>query len=330
MTLTTRTSRLALIALVLLHQACKKDTDNGPSSGGGGTGPGPGPGGNGLVTSWSPTKPYPDDVITFTGGPFNTAPAQNTVTSNGQTFDILSVSATQLVVQPPAGWAPFTGGYSAVYVNSGTAADTIPYLYWKRPFNLMHFEDNLDQVFSGAPARAGDSVLFNLTGATPAGMSMSLNGQIISAPFAVDSGFYCTIGFRIPLNFASGTDEATVESALLSATNADGRSDTLTITFAPTPDMRLEGIELLGGGTSFSISAMNAGGQVLNFRVFGRYLHSTTPWSLSGPSPATGTLGVGGYPNEAFVVVNPVNMQPGSYTLAIPGTGISYGFTFTP
>jgi hypothetical protein len=38
---------------------------------------------------------------------------------------------------------------------------------------------------------------------------------------------------------------------------------------------------------------------------------------------------VGGYPNEAFVVVNPVSMSPGAYTLTVGGTFISYSFSLT-
>jgi hypothetical protein len=316
-------------AIAVSFVACKKDDDPAPSSGGGGTNGG-GTNGTGPFTAWSPLKPYPDDVITLSGGPFNTNAAQNTVSALGDAFTIVSVSATQLQVRPPADFAPTSGGFSNLYIQSGNSYDTIPYLYWKRPMDLRTLDDNVDQIFFGSPARAGDSVAFNASGCTPTGMSMSLNGQSIPGPFAVDSAYYCTIGFRIPLSFGSGTDESTLTNAVLRATNADGRTDTLTIAFAPTPDMRIDGIELLGGGSSFSISQMNSNGQVLNFIVEGRYLHSTAPWTLTGPSPANGTLGVGGYPNEVPLVVNPVSMQPGAYNLSVPGIGNSYGFTLTP
>jgi hypothetical protein len=318
-------------SLLLVIASCKKDDDTPPATGGGGgNGGGGGTNGTGLVTAWSPLKPYPDDVITLSGGPFNTNAAQNTVSALGDAFTIVSVSATQLQVRPPADFAPTSGGFSNLYIQSGNSYDTIPYLYWKRPMDLRTLEDNVDQIFFGSPARAGDSVVFNASGCTPTGMSMSLNGQSIPGPFAVDSAYYCTIGFRIPLSIGNGTDESTLTNAVLRATNADGRTDTLTIAFAPTPDMRIDDIVLLGGGSSFSISQMNSNGQVLNFIVEGRYLHSTTPWTLTGPSPANGTLGVSGYPNEAPLVVNPVSMQPGAYYLSVPGIGNSYGFTLTP
>ena len=328
------TSIFQLAAFIALSAvACKKDDDTPPSSGGGGGGNNNGGGGNngsGLVTGWSPLKPYPDDLITLTGGTFNTDLAQNSVSALGDEFTIESVTTTQLQVRPPAGFEPTAGGFSNLYIQSGNNYDTIPYIYWKRPMDLLHLEDNVDQIFFGSPARAGDSVVFNASGCTPTGMSLSLDGQSIPGPFAVDSGYYCTIGFRIPVSLGSGTDENATTTGVLTATNADGRSDALSITWAPTPDMRIDGIELIGGGSVFSISEMNSNGQVLNFRVFGRYLHSTAPWTLSGPSAASGTLGVGGYPNEVPLVVNPVSMQPGAYNLSVQGIGNSYGFTLVP
>jgi hypothetical protein len=322
---------LSFLALSLIV-SCKKDDDNGPSGNGGGGGGGTdttGTNGNGLVTSWSPMKPYPDDVITLIGGPFNTNVAQNSVVS-GDDFDIISVSSTQLVVQPPAGWSPNTGGFSTIYIQSGTVADTLYPFYWKRPFNLMSFENNLDDWWVGAPARPGDSVMFNFTGATYSGMSVSINGQPIPGPFTVDSAFYCTVAFRIPVSMGSGDDENETTTTLMSATNADGRTDTLTIGWAPTPDMEVFGVEIMGGGTTFDQSDMIGLGQVLNIRVHGKYMHSTAPWTLSGPSPASGTLGVGGYPDEAFVVVNPVSMSPGAYTFGVQGIGNSVSFSIVP
>jgi len=317
---------LITISIAMLLGACDKD-DNAPSSSSG-TPNGVTPG-TGLITSWSPVKPYPDEAITLTGGPFNTDPADNQVTAWSTVLNVLSVSSTQLVVQAPSTFVPFTGGYTNLIVRSGNNADTIPYLYWKRPMNLLFLEDNLDQIFSGQPARAGDSVEFQGYGFTPSSMSVSLDNNPLTGPLGIDSSFYGQLRFRIPLSMASGYDESTLTTLFVSATNADGRTDTLTIPFAPTPDMRLNGIELIGGGSVFSLAQLNGGGQVLNFRVYGRYLFATTPWVLSGPSPTSGTLGVGGYPNEAFVVVNPVSMTPGAYTLTLSGTFISYSFSLT-
>ncbi len=321
-----RHSTLFTISFALLLVACKKDDNTPTPSSGGPTG---GTNGTGLITSWSPVKPYPDEVITLTGGPFNTNPAENTVRAAATLLNVLSVSSTQLVVQAPSTFVPFTGGYTNLVVNSGNNADTIPYLYWKRPMNLLFLEDNLDQTFSGQPARAGDSVQFQGYGFTPSNMSVSFNNMPMTG-LGIDSSFYGQLRFRIPLCFASGYDESTMTTAFVTATNADGRTDTLTIPFAPTPDMRLYGIELIGGGSVFSLAQLNGGGQVLNFRVYGRYLFATTPWALTGPSPTSGTLGVGGYPNETSLVVNPVSMSPGIYSLSVNGSSISYGFTLTP
>ncbi|MEZ4738578.1 MAG: hypothetical protein R2818_04285 [Flavobacteriales bacterium] len=315
------------ISFALILIGCEKDDNTPTSSSGVPTG---GTNGTGLITSWSPVKPYPDDAITLTGGPFSTDPADNVVTAWATTLNVLSVSSTQLVVQAPSTFIPFTGGYSNLIVTSGNNADTIPYLYWKRPMNLQFLQDNLDQTFSGQPARAGDSVEFQGHGFTPSGMSVLLDNIPMTGPMSIDSSYYGQLRFRIPLSLASGYDESTLTTLFVSATNADGRTDTLTIPFAPTPDMRLNGIELIGGGSVFSLAQLNGGGQVLNFRVYGRYLFATAPWTLTGPSPTNGTLGVGGYPNEAFVVVNPVSMSPGTYSLSMSGTFINYGFTLTP
>jgi hypothetical protein len=320
-------STLITISIALLLSACEKD-DNAPSSSSGT--PNGGTPGTGLIASWSPVKPYPDETITLTGGPFNTDPAENIVTAWATVLNVLSVSSTQLVVQAPSTFVPSTGGYTNLIVTSGSNADTIPYLYWKRPMNLLFLEDNLDQTFSGQPARAGDSVEFQGYGFTPSSMSVSLDNTPFTGPLGIDSSFYGQLRFRIPLTTASGYDESTMSTLFVTATNADGRIDTLTIPFAPTPDMRLNGIELIGGGTVFSLAQLNGGGQVLNFRVHGRYLHATAPWVLIGPSPTSGTLGVSGYPNEAFVVVNPVSMSPGAYSLSLSGTFMSYEFTLTP
>jgi hypothetical protein len=324
--------QLLSLTLILLITACKKDDDTPPSSSGGGGGGkgGGGTNGNGLVTSWSPLKPYRDDVITLTGGPFNTNEAMNSVTSLGDAFDIISVSGTQLVVQPPNGWAPTSGGFSNLYIQSGNAMDTIPYIYWKRPMRVIQLEDNLDDFLFGAPARPGDSVVVYGSGFTPSGMSVNIGGTTQPGPYFVDSAFYGRIHFRIPVSMGSGDNESTLTTNLLTVSNADGRTDTLTIGWAPTPDMEIYSLDLLGGGSVFGLSEMNGSGQVLNFIVNGKYLRADATWNLSGPSPTNGTLGVGGYPNTVPIVVNPVSMSPGNYTLQITGTTAFYGFQLTP
>jgi hypothetical protein len=326
-----RRQLLAALALIVISAACKKEDDNAPPSNGGGGGPDTtGTGGSGLITGWSPISPYRDQEVTFIGGPFNTNPAQNSITAWGEPFDIISVSSTQIVAVPGPNMQTAVPGYNSVIITSGSAVDTIPYVYWRRPFDLLHFEDNLDDWVFGAPPRPGDSVVFNCISATFAGMSVSINGQNIPGPFAVDSAYYCTLGFRIPVTMGTGTDESEITTALLSATNADGRTDTLTIGWAPTPDMEIFDLQLLGGGSTFDLSDMNGGAQVLNFMVVGKYLHPNSPWVLSGPSPAGGTYGSASYPNEAFIVVNPISMQPGNYTLALTGMMESYSFSLVP
>jgi hypothetical protein len=65
---------LLSLTLLLLATACKKDDDDtaNPSGGGNNGGGGGGNIGADLITSWSPLVPYRDQVVTFTGGPFNT------------------------------------------------------------------------------------------------------------------------------------------------------------------------------------------------------------------------------------------------------------------
>lgn len=320
---------LLVVTCAALITGCKKDDDP-PSPSGGGNNTGGGNNGNGLVASWSPVKPYPDDVITFTGGPFSTDLSQNEVTSGSTVLQNISVTSTTLTVQPPAGYAPSTGGFSTIFIQSGSGADTLYPVYWKRPLNLIGMEDNLDDFIFGAAARPGDSVLFTGSGFTPTGMSFSINGTSVNAGIHVDSAFYGDAYFRIPVSFGSGSDESQVTTALVSVTNADGRSDTLTIGWAPTPDMEVFGLELLGGGSVFDISDMTGAGQVLNFQVTGKYLNSSLGWDLVGPSATSGTLGASGFPSEAFIMLNPASMSAGSYTLWLSGTFISYGFTLVP
>lgn len=323
-----RASYIAPLAIALLVASCQKDDDTPPTSGGGGNGVDTtGNNGSGLVVSWSPINPYRDQEVTFTGGPFNTDPAANNITAWGEPFDILSVTSTQIVARPGPNMQTAVPGYNSVIINSGNAADTIPYVYWKRPFDLLHFEDNLDDWIFGAPSRPGDSVVFNCISATYEGMSVNINGQSMPGPFAVDSAFYCTIAFRIPVSMGVGTDESTTTIAFLTATNGDGRTDTLTIGWAPTPDMEIFGLELIGGGSTFDLSDMNGLGQVLNFRVYGKYLHNNQSWTLTGPSGTVGAWGTGDYGNESFIVINPISMQEGAYALSLDGSFHSYAFS---
>jgi hypothetical protein len=323
-----RASFIAPLAIALLVASCQKDDDTPPSSGGGGNGVDTtGNNGTGLVVSWSPVRPYTDQEITFTGGPFSTNMAQNSVVSQSQAFTILSVTTTQLVAQPPPGWSANTGGFSTIFIQSGSAADTLYPVYWKRPFNVLHFEDNLDDWIFGAPSRPGDSVVFNCISATYEGMSVSINGQSMPGPFAVDSAFYCTIAFRIPVSMGVGSDESTTTNAFLTATNGDGSTDTLTIGWAPTPDMEIFGLELIGGGSTFDLGDMIGNGHVLNFRVYGKYLHNNQSWTLTGPSGTVGAWGTADYGTESFIVINPISLQAGYYVLSLNGTFHSYGFT---
>jgi hypothetical protein len=316
-----------LLALAFIT-ACKKDDDTtSPSGGGDNGGGGGGQVGADLITSWSPLVPYRDQEVTFTGGPFNTDIAQNSITAWGEPFEILSVTSAQITARPGPNMDTAVPGYNSVIVTSGNAVDTIPYVYWKRPFNLMFLEDNLDDFISGAPARPGDRVSFRCISATPTGMSASINGQGIPTEITVDSAYYCIITFLIPTSMGVGNDESELTTALLSATNGDGRTDTLTIGWAPTPDMEIFGLELVGGGSSFDMSEMIGQGQVLNFRVFGDHLHSGQGWTLTGPSGTAGSWGTGGYGSESFIVINPVSMQEGYYVLSLDGTFHSYGFT---
>jgi len=319
---------LLSLTILLLATACKKDNDDtaNPSSGGN-NGGGGGNVGADLITSWSPVVPYRDQVVTFTGGPFNTDIAQNSITAWGEPFEVLTVTSTQITARPGPNMDTAVPGYNSVIITSGNAVDTIPYVYWKRPFNLMFLEDNLDDGISGAPARPGDRIVVRCISATASGMSVSVNGQSITDPITVDSGYYCTLTFRIPVSMGTGDDESTLTTALLSATNGDGRTDTLTIGWAPTPDMEVYGLELVGGGSSFDLSDMISNGQVLNFRVYGNYLHAGQPWTLTGPSGTVGVWGTGNYGSESFIVINPVSLQDGYYVLSLDGTFYSYGFT---
>ncbi|MFZ1687273.1 MAG: IPT/TIG domain-containing protein [Flavobacteriales bacterium] len=322
---------LALLAISLVITSCKKEDDPPPANGGGGTGGGPN--GIGLITSWSPVKPYPDDDITLTGSGFDTDLADNTVTVVGQPFTIVSASSTQLVVRPPQDFASQlpVGSFGTLLLESGASADTIYPLYYKRPMTLLGFDNNLDEWWVGAPPRVGDSVQYNAIGCTLQGMSVSFNGAA-ATEIDVDSAYYCLIRFRMPLSLAVGNDETAFTTMVMTATNSDGRTDTLTQQVASSPHMVIADVELLNGAGPFDISDMNSNGDVLNFRVSGRYLKSCAQWELSGPSPTTGTLGVGGFPSEAFIVFSPLSMVAGNYQIVVldcdgGGMGITFAFT---
>lgn len=323
-------SPLLLVLIALLFCACQKD-DPAPSapSGGGGGGTGTG---SANISSWSPNKPYVDEAITFIGGPFPTTPNGITIASNNVPLEIISNNGTELVVRPPDGTEDnMVVFYSTVVIATATDTTELYPFYWKRRMNVTFFADNLDEIFNGQPARAGDSLRFNGSGFTTSGMTVSINGQPISSPIGVDSAFWCNMRFRVPLSLASGNDESVVTTALLTATNADGRTDTLTIPFAPTPRMNLYEVVLLGGGYTFDISEMSSGAQVLNFEVRGRHLRPNVNWSLQGPSPATGTLGVAGYPHTAGITLDPASMSPGNYTLSVGGFfGVNISFALVP
>lgn len=323
-------SSIPALSIMLFISACQKDDPSPGGATGGGTG-GPGTGG-GLISSWSPQKPYVDESITFVGGPFPTAPNAITITSNGLPLEIIGNTGTELVVQAPAGTEnDMVVWYSTVVIATATDTAEIYPFHWKKRMDVTFFADNLDEIFNGQPARAGDSLRFNGSGFTTSGMTVSINGQPITTPVGVDSSFWCNMRFRVPLSLASGNDESVVTPALLTATNADGRTDTLTFAFAPTPRMDLYEIILVGGGYTFDISDMSSGAQVLNFEVRGRHLRSDVNWSLQGPSPASGTLGVGGYPNTAALTVDPASMAPGTYTLSVGGFfGVHIGFALVP
>lgn len=313
---------IALCCAVLLI-ACKKEDEPAPSSGGGGGG-GTGNNGSGLVTSWSPVKPYYEDAITLNGGPFNIDVAQNSVVSLGDDFDIVSVSSTQLVVRAPENFLPVGGLVSSLFINSGGGLDTIHAMNWKRTMNLLSLADNLDDGLSAAPGRPGDSLVFDGSGFTTSGMSLSVDGQGIPGPIAVDSSLLCTMSFRVPVSLGQGEDESVITTATLIATNADGRSDTITFPWGASPDEEVFNIELEGGGVFFDQSDMVGNGLVFNFKVNGRYLFTSTPWTLWGPGAgqqaASGALGVGGYPNEAWIVIDPASLALGTYQLNVEGS----------
>ncbi len=322
-----KTQLLIAITGLVLVAGCKKEDDTAPSPGGGGGGTDTtGNNGSGLVTSWSPIKPYYDDAVTLIGGPFNTDPAQNSVVSVGYDFDILSVSSTQLVVRAPDNFLPVGGLVGSLLINSGGVLDTIHNVHWKQPMNLLVLADNFDDGLAGAPGRPGDSLLFEGRGFTTNGMVVTINGQGM-APIAVDSALQCDLSFRVPVNMGVGEDESVITTAFVVATNADGRSDTLTIPWGASPDQEVFSLELLGGGGFFDQSDMVNNGQVFNFTVNGRYLFGSTPWILWGPSPgiqaAAGTLGVGGYPNEAHLVINPASLALGTYQMNVEGASRS-------
>lgn len=307
--------------ILLTLVACDKDKTPTPS-GGGGTGPGPNVTGPITISSWSPQRPYTDEVITFFGGPFPTAPDVLEVQGAIWTpFQILSVATDELQVRPPADfqYSLLYGDYTPVRFIVGEDTTLLYPFYMHRKFAVTQFEQNLTGHVPGLPARAGDSLRFAGRSFTTTGMQVYVDGQPVNAPVAVDSGLFCSMRFRVPAHMGSGEDESELSVVPFVFVNGHGRRDTMLLNYGRTPIMQLHGMELVGGGSTFSISQMNSSGQVLNFRVYGRHLRASQIWNLTGPSPASGTLEVEGYPNEAFLVVNPVSMQPGGYTITVVG-----------
>jgi len=322
---------LLLASGLLLLASCKKDEDdnNNQNPPPNDTIPdNPPPEGNSLVTSWSPAIPYPDDDITFYGGPFQTTAGATTVNCLNREFVILSVTSNQLKVRPPADFADDIPAASAgnFHIQNGNNADTLAWFSFKRPLEIRSFEDNVDQPIWPSPARVADSVVFEGSGFTLSGMTVRLNGTDCG-PVTVDSAYYGLIGFRIPLSMASGSNEADLNDGTLTVTNADGKSYATTISYAPTPDMQIQGVELMGS-VSMSISQLMSNGQVLNFRIYGRYLNASAQWNLSGPSPASGNL-VENYSSDQFIVMSPGSMQPGNYTFSVSQSVAQMSFTLT-
>jgi hypothetical protein len=194
----------------------------------------PPPTGDSLVTSWSPALPYPDDDITFYGGPFVTAAGATTVNCLNKEFEILSVTATQLKVRPPADFADDALAASAgnFHIQSGNNADTLVWFRFKRPLEIRSFEDNVDQPIWPSPARVGYSVVYEGSWFTLTGITVKLN-SINCGPVTVDSAYYGLIGFHIPLSMAFGSIETDLTDGTLTVTNGDGKSYSTTISYAP-------------------------------------------------------------------------------------------------
>jgi hypothetical protein len=194
----------------------------------------PPPTGDSLVTSWSPALPYPDDDITFYGGPFVTAAGATTVNCLNKEFEILSVTATQLKVRPPAVFADDALAASAgnFHIQSGNNADTLVWFRFKRPLEIRSFEDNVDQPIWPSPARVGYSVVYEGSWFTLTGITVKLN-SINYGPVTVDSAYYGLIGFHIPLSMAFGSIETDLTDGTLTVTNGDGKSYSTTISYAP-------------------------------------------------------------------------------------------------
>ena len=329
----TRTFLLVLSSLILLICACKKDDDTPPTSNNGGGGIGPPVGGD-IVASWSPVKPYADDVITITGGPFTTNASQNIVDAWGGIFTVVSVSATELVVQPPANMEDIipVGGFTSLIVQSGNSADTIPYIYWKRPMGVYHMVDNLSEFVFGQPCRVGDSILFAGSGFTTDGLGVLVAGNAVSMPTAVDSGYHCEASLRIPPDvFGYEEDESIIENHNITIVNSDGRTATLNLPIGISPKARVTGFDT--PVCCYSISEMLTNGTVINIELTGHNLKQCNtaqvigPVTIPLPLPAT-------YSDHVSWVLTPGNLTPGSYTMTIRtcagGPLSSESFTVNP
>ena len=305
----------ALSCLSLLIASCKKDDTPPPISNGGGGGGSVGT--DGLIASWSPVKPYSDDVITLTGGPFNTTASQNIVDAWGGIFSVISASATELVVQPPANMEDIipVGGYTSLIVQSGSSVDTIPYIYWKRPMDVYHMVDNISENVFGQPCRVGDSILFAGSGFTTNGLGVLVAGNTVNTPTAVDSAYHCEASLRIPPDvFGYQEDESLIENHDITIVNSDGRSATLNLPIGISPRSIVTSF-----GTPvccYSIDEMQLNGTVINIELFGRNLKQCNTATLYGPVtlplalPAT-------YSSHVSWVLTPGNIVPGNYSMSI-------------
>lgn len=262
-------------------------------------------------------KPYADDVITLTGGPFNTMASQNTVDAWGGIFTVMSVSETELVVQPPDDMEDIipVGGYTSLIVQSGSKVDTIPYLFWKRPMKVYHMVDNISENVFGQPCRVGDSILFAGSGFTTDGLGVLVAGSSVDMPTAVDSAYHCEASLRIPPDvFGYQEDESLVENHDITIVNSDGRMATLNLPIGVAPKSTVTSF-----GTPvccYSIAEMQENGTVVNIELFGRNLKQCNTATLYGPVTLPLPLPAA-YSDHVSWVLTPGNLVPGSYSMTV-------------
>ncbi|HQV52043.1 MAG: hypothetical protein IPI00_16635 [Flavobacteriales bacterium] len=316
-TYTITTTLLALICILSLLGGCKKD-DNTPTPISNGNGNGTPISANGLVTSWNPVKPYPDQVITLHGGPFNTDPAQNIVDAWGGIFTIISVNDSVLVVQPPSNMEEdyiTPGGFTSLIIQSGNSIDTIPYIHWKRMVHVYHMVDNISENVFGQPCRVGDSILFAGSGFTTNGLGVVVAGSTVQTPSAVDSGYHCEASLRLPPDvFGYNEDESIIENHDITIVNSDGRTGTLTLPIGISPRARVTSFDT--PVCCYSIADMEQNGTVINIELRGHNLKQCNSAQVLGPVtvplplPAT-------YSDHVSWVLTPLNITPGNYTMTI-------------